>query len=73
MVMDVNLGCVILMQGGFSYEDLVFNCVIQVCCQFGLLFKLFVYVVVLDSGYSFVIIIVDVLIEIDMFQGFWCL
>lgn len=73
MVMDVNNGCVFVMQGGFSYEQLVFNCVIQVWCQSGFSFKFFVYVVVLDSGYFLVMIVIDVLIEIDMFEGLWWL
>ena len=71
MAMDVNSGRVISMQGGFSYEDSVFNRATQARRQPGSSFKPFVYAAALDSGYSPATIIVDAPIEIDTPQGLW--
>ena len=71
MAMDVNSGRVIAMQGGFSYEDSVFNRATQARRQPGSSFKPFVYAAALDSGYSPATIIVDAPIEIDTPQGLW--
>jgi penicillin-binding protein 1A len=69
--MDVNTGRVIAMQGGFSYQDSVFNRATQARRQPGSSFKPFVYAAALDSGYSPATIVVDAPIEIDTPQGLW--
>ena len=71
MAMDVNTGRVISMQGGFSYQDSVFNRATQAQRQPGSSFKPFVYAAALDSGYSPATIVVDAPIEIDTPQGLW--
>lgn len=71
MAMDVNTGRVIAMQGGFSYQDSVFNRATQAMRQPGSSFKPFVYAAALDSGYSPATIIIDAPIEIDTPQGLW--
>ncbi len=69
--MDVNTGRVLAMQGGFSYQDSVFNRATQAQRQPGSSFKPFVYAAALDSGYSPATIVVDAPIEIDTPQGLW--
>ncbi len=71
VAMDVNTGRVISMQGGFSYQDSVFNRATQALRQPGSSFKPFVYAAALDSGYSPATIVVDAPIEIDTPQGLW--
>ena len=71
MAMDVNTGRVISMQGGFSYQDSVFNRATQALRQPGSSFKPFVYASALDSGYSPATIVVDAPIEINTPQGVW--
>ena len=71
MVMDVNSGRVIAMQGGFSYQNSVFNRATQARRQPGSSFKPFVYASALDSGYTPATIIVDAPIEINTPQGVW--
>ncbi len=71
MAMDVNSGRVLAMQGGFSYQDSVFNRTTQALRQPGSSFKPFVYAAALDSGYSPATIVVDAPIEIDTPQGLW--
>ncbi|MDQ2089119.1 penicillin-binding protein 1A [Marimonas arenosa] len=71
MAMDVNNGRVIAMQGGFSYQNSVFNRATQARRQPGSSFKPFVYASALDSGYSPATIVVDAPIEIDTPQGVW--
>ena len=71
MAMDVNTGRVIAMQGGFSYQDSVFNRATQAMRQPGSSFKPFVYAAALDSGYSPATIVVDAPIEINTPQGLW--
>ena len=71
MAMDVNTGRVLAMQGGFSYEDSVFNRATQAQRQPGSSFKPFVYATALDSGYSPATIIVDAPITINTPQGTW--
>ncbi len=71
MAMDVNTGRVIAMQGGFSYQDSVFNRATQAQRQPGSSFKPFVYAAALDSGYSPATIVVDAPIEINTPQGLW--
>ena len=71
MAMDVNTGRVIAMQGGFSYQDSVFNRATQAQRQPGSSFKPFIYAAALDSGYSPATIVVDAPIEIETPQGLW--
>lgn len=71
VAMDVNSGRVLAMQGGFSYQDSVFNRATQARRQPGSSFKPFVYASALDSGYSPATIVVDAPIEIDTPQGLW--
>jgi penicillin-binding protein 1A len=71
MAMDVNTGRVIAMQGGFSYQNSVFNRATQAQRQPGSAFKPFVYAAALDSGYSPATIVVDSPIEINTPQGIW--
>jgi len=71
MAMDVNTGRVLAMQGGFSYQDSVFNRATQALRQPGSSFKPFVYAAALDSGYSPATILIDAPIEIDTPQGLW--
>ena len=71
VAMDVNSGRVLAMQGGFSYQDSVFNRATQARRQPGSSFKPFVYAAALDSGYTPATIIVDAPIEINTPQGLW--
>jgi penicillin-binding protein 1A len=71
MAMDVNTGRVIAMQGGFSYQNSVFNRATQATRQPGSSFKPFVYASALDSGFSPASIIIDAPIEIDTGAGIW--
>jgi penicillin-binding protein 1A len=71
VAMDVNTGRVIAMQGGFSYQNSVFNRATQAKRQPGSSFKPFVYAAALDSGYTPATIIVDAPIEINTPQGMW--
>ncbi|UWQ20227.1 penicillin-binding protein 1A [Jannaschia sp. W003] len=69
MAMDVNTGRVLAMQGGFSYQDSVFNRATQATRQPGSSFKPFVYASALDSGYQPNTIVVDAPIEIEAGDG----
>ncbi|WP_370203688.1 penicillin-binding protein 1A [Salipiger bermudensis] len=71
MAMDVHTGRVIAMQGGFSYQDSVFNRATQAQRQPGSSFKPFVYASARDSGYAPSTIVIDAPIEIDTPQGVW--
>ncbi len=71
VAMDVNSGRVLAMQGGFSYQESVFNRATQARRQPGSSFKPFVYASALDSGYSPATIVVDAPIEINTPQGLW--
>ncbi len=71
VAMDVNTGRVLAMQGGFSYQNSVYNRATQAKRQPGSSFKPFVYAAALDSGYSPATIVVDAPIEIDTPQGLW--
>jgi penicillin-binding protein 1A len=71
MAMDVNTGRVIAMQGGFSYQDSVFNRVTQATRQPGSAFKPFVYAAALDNGFTPASIIIDAPIEIETGAGIW--
>ena len=71
MAMDVNSGRVIAMQGGFSYQDSVFNRATQAMRQPGSSFKPFVYAAALDSGYTPATVVVDGPIEVNTPDGVW--
>ncbi|MEM0936686.1 MAG: PBP1A family penicillin-binding protein [Pseudomonadota bacterium] len=71
MAMDVHNGRVLAMQGGFSYQNSVFNRVTQATRQPGSSFKPFVYAAALDSGYTPATIVVDAPIEINTPEGVW--
>ena len=71
MAMDVNTGRVIAMQGGFSYQDSVFNRATQATRQPGSSFKPFVYAAALDSGFTPATIVIDAPIEVETPQGLW--
>ena len=71
MAMDVNTGRVLAMQGGFSYQDSVWNRATQAMRQPGSSFKPFVYAAALDSGYTPATIVVDAPIEVNTPQGLW--
>ena len=71
MAMDTNTGRVIAMQGGFSYQDSVFNRTTQATRQPGSSFKPFVYAAALDSGYTPATIVIDAPIEVRTPQGLW--
>lgn len=71
MAMDVNTGRVLAMQGGFSYQDSVFNRATQAERQPGSSFKPFVFAAALDSGFTPATIVVDAPIEIQTPQGLW--
>ncbi|HHC29960.1 MAG TPA: penicillin-binding protein, partial [Rhodobacterales bacterium] len=71
MAMDVNTGRVLALQGGFSYQNSVFNRATPAKRQPGSSFKPFVYASALDSGFTPASIIVDAPIEIDTGAGIW--
>jgi len=71
IAMDVNNGRVLAMQGGFSYQNSVFNRSTQALRQPGSSFKPFVYAAALDNGFSPATIIIDAPIAIDTPQGLW--
>ena len=71
MAMGVDTGRVVAMQGGFSYQDSVFNRATQATRQPGSSFKPFVYAAALDSGFSPATIIIDAPIEVETPQGLW--
>ena len=71
MAMDVNTGRVIAMQGGFSYQQSVFNRATQATRQPGSSFKPFVYAAALDSGFNPSTIVIDAPIEVDTPEGLW--
>lgn len=71
MAMDVFSGRVLAMQGGYSYQDSVFNRTTQAARQPGSSFKPFVYAAALDSGFTPATIVVDAPIELDTPQGLW--
>ena len=71
MAMDVYSGRVIAIQGGFSYQDSVFNRATQAMRQPGSSFKPFVYAAALDSGFTPATVVVDGPIEVDTPDGVW--
>ena len=71
MAMDVNTGRVLAIQGGFSYQDSVFNRATLAKRQPGSSFKPFVYAAALDSGFTPATIIIDAPIEVNTPQGLW--
>ena len=71
VAMDANTGRVLAMQGGFSYEESVFNRATQARRQPGSSFKPFVYAAALDSGYTPATIVIDAPIEFETPEGLW--
>ena len=71
VAMDVNTGRVISMQGGFSYQNSVFNRATQAMRQPGSNFKPFVYAAALDSGFTPATIVVDAPVEVETGTGVW--
>ncbi len=71
MAMDVYSGRVLSMQGGFSYQESVFNRTTQATRQPGSSFKPFVYAAALDSGFTPGTIVIDAPIEVETAQGLW--
>ena len=71
MAMDVRNGRVLAMQGGFSYQQSVFNRTTQATRQPGSSFKPFVYAAALDSGYTPATVVVDAPVEVETGQGVW--
>ena len=71
VAMDVNTGRVLAMQGGFSYQDSVFNRATQADRQPGSSFKPFVYAAALDQGFTPATIVIDAPIEIDTGTEIW--
>ncbi|MEM9716574.1 MAG: penicillin-binding transpeptidase domain-containing protein, partial [Pseudomonadota bacterium] len=71
VAMDVETGRVLAMQGGFSYQDTVFNRATQALRQPGSSIKPFVYATALDNGFSPATIVVDAPIEINTPDGVW--
>lgn len=71
VAMDVNTGRVIAMQGGFSYQNSVFNRATQATRQPGSSFKPFVYATALDNGYTPATIVVDAPIEVNIGGEIW--
>jgi len=59
MAMDPFSGRVLAMQGGFSFEESVFNRATQALRQPGSAFKPFVYAAALDAGYTPATIVLD--------------
>ncbi len=71
MAMDVHTGRVLAMQGGFSYQNSVFNRATQAARQPGSSFKPFVYASALDSGFTPATIVIDAPITVDTGAGVW--
>ncbi|MEM0944442.1 MAG: penicillin-binding transpeptidase domain-containing protein, partial [Pseudomonadota bacterium] len=59
MAMDPHNGRVLALQGGFSFQDSVFNRATQALRQPGSSFKPFVYAAALDAGYSPATVVMD--------------
>ncbi|MEM9098902.1 MAG: penicillin-binding protein 1A [Pseudomonadota bacterium] len=59
VAMDPHTGRVLALQGGFSYQNSVFNRATQALRQPGSAFKPFVYAAALDAGYSPATIVLD--------------
>ncbi len=71
LAMDTNTGRVLAMQGGFSYQESVFNRATQATRQPGSAFKPFVYAAALDVGFTPATIVIDAPIEVKTPQGIW--
>ncbi|MGM0585842.1 MAG: penicillin-binding protein 1A, partial [Pseudomonadota bacterium] len=65
MAMDPVTGRVLALQGGFSFDDSVFNRATQAERQPGSAFKPFVYAAALDNGYTPSTVILDAPVTID--------
>ncbi len=71
VAMDPNSGRVLALQGGFSYQQSVFNRATQALRQPGSALKPFVYAAALDSGYTPATIVIDAPIEYETPEGLW--
>ncbi len=71
VAIDANSGRVLAMQGGFSYQQSVFNRATQANRQPGSSFKPFVYAAALDTGYTPATIVIDAPIEFETPEGLW--
>ncbi|MGF1551777.1 MAG: penicillin-binding protein 1A [Paracoccaceae bacterium] len=69
VAMDPETGRVLAIQGGFSYEQSVFNRATQAERQPGSLFKPFVYAAALDAGYTPATIVNDEPVSIRLANG----
>jgi penicillin-binding protein 1A len=71
MAMDPHTGRVLALQGGFSYQDSVFNRATQAERQPGSSFKPFVYAAALDAGYSPSTTVLDAPVVVRLTSGDW--
>ena len=71
MAMDPRTGRVLALQGGFSYQDSVFNRATQAERQPGSTFKPFVYAAALDAGYSPSTIVLDAPVVVRQSGDTW--
>ncbi|MEM1343439.1 MAG: PBP1A family penicillin-binding protein [Pseudomonadota bacterium] len=71
MAMDPHTGRVLAIQGGFSYQDSVFNRATQAKRQPGSSFKPFVYAAALDAGYSPSTVVTDAPVRVRLAGGIW--
>lgn len=71
MAMSVDTGRVLALQGGFSYDQSVFNRATQAKRQPGSAFKPFVYAAALEKGYTPATIVLDAPIVVDAGGGLW--
>ncbi|MEL6264882.1 MAG: transglycosylase domain-containing protein, partial [Pseudomonadota bacterium] len=69
MAMDPETGRVLAIQGGFSFEQSVFNRATQALRQPGSAFKPFVYAVALDAGYTPATIVNDAPVAVRLSNG----
>jgi len=71
MAMDPHTGRVLALQGGFSYQQSVFNRATQAKRQPGSAFKPFVYAAALDAGYAPSTIVMDAPVVVRLTSGDW--
>jgi len=71
MAMDPHTGRVLALQGGFSYQDSVFNRATQAKRQPGSSFKPFVYAAALDAGYGPETTVLDAPVVVRLTSGVW--
>lgn len=69
IVIEVNTGRILAMQGGYSFSESEFNRATQAMRQSGSAFKPFVYLTALENGFTPNTIIDSTSVEIDMGEG----